>query len=383
MLSVLKTNTKIAFFTGFFFFLSSNAGFGAKNQIIDIREKIQTHKKIIETFSRKELEIIKELNEIDHTLNKARVKALAFSKKISQEGEKIERVNQEKKQLFKIISLGRKYAVERLVALYKMIMIGRIEIAGRPSSVFNFSLRQNSMKQIISSDFKILEKQNFDLEKFEALEQKLQKQIQTKRILEEEFNDQIKINKKKILKKKLILKNIRQKKKLSLAMVESLNQAARKLDKKISSFKKKTGSSFGNSSFSDYQGQLAIPVSGKIISTFGPLQIGDYKSFTFQKGIDIKVKLGEPVKSVFNGKIMFAEWLKGYGNLLIIDHGYNYYTLYAHVDEVFKQKGESVKTGEVIATTGDTGSIKGPCLHFEIRHHGKPLDPMKWLKKGA
>ena len=79
----------------------------------------------------------------------------------------------------------------------------------------------------------------------------------------------------------------------------------------------------------------------------------------------------------------FAEWLKGYGNLMIINHGENYYSLYAHVEEVFKKTGEKVQTGEVIATAGDTGSIKGLCLHFELRHHGKPINPLKWLKKGA
>jgi len=124
-------------------------------------------------------------------------------------------------------------------------------------------------------------------------------------------------------------------------------------------------------------------VKGKIISKYGPSSTGDYKSFTFQKGIDIKVERGEPVKSVFKGEVMFAQWLKGYGNLMIIDHGDNYYTLYAHVEEIFKRKGETVKTGDVIATAGDTGSIKGMCLHFEVRHHGKPENPMKWLKKGV
>ncbi|MCF8091550.1 MAG: M23 family metallopeptidase, partial [Desulfotignum sp.] len=80
---------------------------------------------------------------------------------------------------------------------------------------------------------------------------------------------------------------------------------------------------------------------------------------------------------------IFAEWLKGYGNLVIIDHGENYYTLYAHLQEMFKKKGEAVNKGEVIATAGDTGSVKGLCLHFELRHHGRPVDPLKWLEKGA
>ncbi|MBU2452136.1 MAG: M23 family metallopeptidase, partial [Proteobacteria bacterium] len=218
---------------------------------------------------------------------------------------------------------------------------------------------------------------------FEILEMELQKEILAKTSLETQFNDQIRINQKETLKKELILKEIRQKKKLSLAAVESLKEAELQLDNRISSIQKGEASSFSTSSFSSHKGRLLIPVKGDVISDFGPSSTGDYKSFTFQKGIDIRVERGEPVKSVFKGEIMFAQWLKGYGNLLIIDHGDNYYTLYAHVEEIFKQKGETVETGEVIATAGDTGSIKGMCLHFEVRHHGKPVNPMKWLRKGA
>ena len=126
-----------------------------------------------------------------------------------------------------------------------------------------------------------------------------------------------------------------------------------------------------------------MPVNGVIISRFGPARNNDDKTFTFQSGIDIRVDRGEPVVSVFRGRILFAEWLRGYGNLIIINHGENYYTLYAHIEELFKKKGDWVETGEVVATAGDTGSIKGACLHFEVRHHGKPVDPLKWLKKGA
>ena len=145
-------------------------------------------------------------------------------------------------------------------------------------------------------------------------------------------------------------------------MVASLTRAAEKLDKKVNNIQKNSIQPFDDDSFSNYQGRLIIPTPGKIISKFGLLQTGDYNSFTFRKGIDIKVKKGEPVKSVFKGKIRFAQWLKGY---------------------VFKLKGEPVEGGEIIATAGDTGSIKGTYLHFEIRHHGKALNPMKWLKKGV
>ena len=383
MLSILKTNIKIVFFIGCIILSLLSAGFADQNKLLDIHTRIQTQEKMVETFSQKEVEIIERLNEIDYALNKARIKVLALPKEIMRLEGRIESLDRDRKRLSKEIALNREYTGKRLRALYKMNMIGRLDVAGLPPSVFDFFLQQNSLKRIITFDFHILEKQKFDLEKFEILEQALQKEIQAKAKLETKFNNQIGIHKKETLKKKWILKEIRQKKKLSLAVVESLKHAALQLDKQISSLQKGGASGLNDFSFSSYQGRLLVPVKGKIISKYGPSRTGDYKSFTFQKGIDIKVKRGEPVKSVFKGEVMFAQWLKGYGNLLIINHGDNYYTLYAHVEEIFKQKGESVETGEVIATAGDTGSIKGTCLHFEVRHHGKPVNPMKWLRKGA
>jgi septal ring factor EnvC (AmiA/AmiB activator) len=82
------------------------------------------------------------------------------------------------------------------------------------------------------------------------------------------------------------------------------------------------------------------------------------------------------------GTILFADWFKGYGNMIILDHGGSYYTLYAHIEDAFKTKGDRVDRGEVIATVGDSASMTGPGLYFEVRHHGKPENPMLWLKKG-
>lgn len=349
-----------------------------------IKTKIKDQTKMVETFSQKEVEIIEELNVIDYALNRARIKVTGLSDEVIHLEGKIKQLNLKRKQLSKEIVLNGNYAGQRLRALYKMSMIGRLDAIGLPSSVFDFFFRQNSMKQIIQADFDFLDKQKLDLKKFEAVEQRLQKQIHAKASLENQLKLQIRINKKETQKRQLVLNEIRQKKRLSLAAVESLKDAARKLDIKFIQIEEKEKKLlFKKFSFLNYKGRLHIPVKGKIISKYGPSKEGNYKSFTFQKGIDIRVERGEPVKSVFKGDIMFAQWLKGYGNVLIINHGDNYYTLYAHVEEIFKQKGESVETGEVIATAGDTGSIKGMCLHFEVRHHGKPVNPMKWLKKGA
>ena len=136
------------------------------------------------------------------------------------------------------------------------------------------------------------------------------------------------------------------------------------------------------SPFSSHKGLLIRPVNGKITNLFGPYNNPKYNITNFRSGIDIKADHGEPIRSVFKGKVIYSSWFKGYGNMIIIDHGNSYYTVYAHMEETFKSKGEEVDAGEVIATVGDTGSMTGAKLYFEVRHHGKPMDPLEWLKKG-
>ena len=101
----------------------------------------------------------------------------------------------------------------------------------------------------------------------------------------------------------------------------------------------------------------------------------------FQKGIEISAKQGKEIKAIYGGKVLYADWFKGYGNIVIIDHGDSYYSLSAHLSKILKRTGDRVEAGEVIALAGDTGSLKGPCLYFELRHHGKPLNPLHWLRK--
>ncbi|MFW6081360.1 MAG: murein hydrolase activator EnvC family protein, partial [Desulfosalsimonas sp.] len=91
---------------------------------------------------------------------------------------------------------------------------------------------------------------------------------------------------------------------------------------------------------------------------------------------------GEPVRAVFDGETVFADEVRGFGRVVIVSHGGNYHTVYARVEDIFSGKGVHVESGEVIATVGESGSRKGPALYFEIRHDGRPVDPMKWLDKG-
>ncbi|MCK5100309.1 MAG: M23 family metallopeptidase, partial [Desulfobacteraceae bacterium] len=264
-----------------------------------------------------------------------------------------------------------------------MRMLGKFEVVSEPDSIFDFIIQQRALEKIIESDLIILDEQIVTMQRYEKLENELKLNKREKLELERELNQQILVTEKKSKRKNEILKKIRTEKNLALLAVRSLQKAALKLDKEIDQISEPKFINTNSRSFFDYIGQLSMPVKGKIISKFGAGKSSDNKAFTFQSGIDIRPKKNDSVRSVFYGKVIFSKWFQGYGNLLIIDHGDSYYSLYAHNKELLKKMGEVVEKGEVIAIAGDTGSIKGLCLHFEIRYHGKPVDPMKWLKKGA
>ena len=132
--------------------------------------------------------------------------------------------------------------------------------------------------------------------------------------------------------------------------------------------------------FYEKKGKLPWPIPGKVITRFG---VEPYlNTRTMNNGIEIAPpKDNTIVRSIHPGKVVYADYFQGYGNLLIIDHGMNYYSLYGHCDEFMVSKGDLVRAEQPIAIAGDLGSLKGLSLYLEIRYKARPLDPLQWLKR--
>jgi septal ring factor EnvC (AmiA/AmiB activator) len=129
-----------------------------------------------------------------------------------------------------------------------------------------------------------------------------------------------------------------------------------------------------------YKGRLEWPVQGKRLRDFGIFEDPEFKTKLMRSGVDLEATKGTPVKAVYHGKVLFADWFKSYGNLVILDHGDGVTSFYAHNDRLQVAKGDQVERGQIIALSGDTGSLEGAFLHFEIRQQGKPEDPARWVR---
>ncbi|HEX9389961.1 MAG TPA: peptidoglycan DD-metalloendopeptidase family protein [Usitatibacteraceae bacterium] len=136
--------------------------------------------------------------------------------------------------------------------------------------------------------------------------------------------------------------------------------------------------SFVGRAFQTLRGKLKLPVRGELAGRFGASR--EEGGVTW-KGLFIKSGAGQPVKAVADGRVIFADWLRGFGNLLILDHGGGYMSLYGNNESLLKQVGDMVLSGETIASVGSTGGAVESGVYFELRHEGKPFDPMKWVGK--
>ncbi len=135
-------------------------------------------------------------------------------------------------------------------------------------------------------------------------------------------------------------------------------------------------SHFDGSAFDQLKGKLALPVRGEVTNRFGTLHPDSPVQW---KGIFLKAPSGQPVKAIAAGRVVYADWLRGFGNLLIIDHGNGYMSLYANNEILYKQVGDVLHGGDTIASVGNSGGNENFGLYFELRHESKPLDPMKWI----
>ncbi|NMG33568.1 peptidoglycan DD-metalloendopeptidase family protein [Azoarcus sp. TTM-91] len=130
-------------------------------------------------------------------------------------------------------------------------------------------------------------------------------------------------------------------------------------------------------SFAQLRGQLRFPVRGELVGRFGAPRA---EGGTTWKGVFIRAGNGSEVRAVAGGEVVFSDWLRGYGNLLIIDHGGDYLSVYGNNDALLKEVGDKVGGGDAIASVGASGGVAESGLYFEIRHQGRPLDPMLWVR---
>lgn len=264
----------------------------------------------------------------------------------------------------------------RLLPLYRLRRQGELGLLLSASDFTALLRRQRALKALVAGDVAALDdlallqqwerRQAARLERFEASAARAVEALQVERAVGEQrlarFRDV-----------------------LALATAEG-NRVGRLIadleqsERELSEMMAELSGAAGLSGFGALRGHLPYPVEGLVEAGFGRVVNPRFNTVTMHKGLDLRAPAGAPVRSVGPGVVVFSDWLKGYGNLVIVDHGDEYHSLYAHLDGRRVGRGAAVEEGDLLGGVGDTGSLKGAFLYFELRRRGRAIDPLPWLE---
>ena len=358
----------------------------SKRELGGIRKKIQEEREKIKDIAKKESSVVTQLHALDSSLWQKEKELKSLNQKLAAVNRKHQKANQDLGLLSETIDSQEALLMSRLVAFYKCGEQDAPHLLFASRSYDDFQSTNRYLTAILEQDRQFID----DYRRRKSAVGDTRKQLR-------EDEEELKVLKKKaeqkkaeiqqdLLQKGKLLNSVRQEKQIHLASVKDLEAASSRLQGLINRLEKELQERAREKTFSTpakgfgaLRGRLPFPVKGRVLSTFGRNENPQFKTFTVQKGIEIEAPSGAGIRAVHEGRILYSDWFKGYGKILIIDHGEGYYTLSGHASALLKEVGEEVHAREVVALVGDTGSLKGPCLYFEIRQRGKPLDPMEWL----
>ncbi len=369
---------------GLSFLLLINSGWAQpvshQLQLEKIRERIeraetnlQNQKKSEFNISRELVLLKKTLEQIDRRIDRQKADLKKLRKKIEQQKRK---VGTSRKNIKSVTTKLEK----RLVALYKEGEVGPLKILFSADSPTEMAQQYHYLNRILQYDKELLaEYRQVNEEQHQQLLIQKSLEQQQSELLKQAEKQRYVAGKGRKLQNRLLKKARIDKKKLAHELTYLKENAARlkTLIQKIEQVPSlPTGSVAEN--FIVGRGKLGWPVSGRVMIGFGTQKDAKLGTYYESNGIEIAVPPGSPIYAVAAGKIVFADYFKGYGNLFILSHPGGYHTLYAQTDRMEKKLGDQVSAGDLLGYSGLGGRNS---IYFEIRAKGSPVDPLSWLKR--
>ena len=345
-----------------------------------LKARINKQKQDLSRLGKKEFSSLKKLRILDDQLKVRKRELNIYNYNMGKNKTKIALLSKRITAMEQQVSRHRKARIQRLRTIYKEGSLFPIKVLFASGDFNDLLQRIRYMKIVADSDGALFQKYN---KQFDALNQEkeillqarekllmLQRSVASKRLEIETEKSERQVFLKRLKKEIKTNKKIQEE---QLKSTKDLNQIIARLEQKLTQGE--------GLDIIDKKGWLPVPVKGRFLNKFGRKRDKQYDTYIVYNGINIRSSRGTPVRSVFEGNVLYTGALEGYGNLIILGHGKDYHTLYGHLDEIVATVGKRVRLGQIIGRTGDTGSLVGEALYFEIRHKGKPIEPTTWFQQ--
>lgn len=379
-------------FTIFFSYSNSNGDYSQKineekQRLKKIEQRIKSIKDEINNLQKKESGYLETLHKIEKLLQDTGKELQTIERDLELAQKEIKQGEDELIFEKRTLKEKTKLLENRLRVIYKHRLTGYLEILFNSESFSDFLTRFRYIKNILSLDAKVINDIRQQMKKIEDNKMNLENREEILSLLKREVEKGKENIEFSIRAKKSIINKINSQKEAYLKSLKELEQSSLEIKNIIERIYKQQEEDSEKTSRKEVptitlkpkKGILALPIQGKLISGYGRQKNIEFNTYTFNSGIDISAPLGQVVRAAGSGEVIYTGNIKGYGQIIIIDHGGRITTLYAHLSKILIDIGDKVKKEQVIGQVGDSGGVSSTRLHFEVRVEGKPTDPMNWL----
>ena len=356
-----------------------------QNRLQQIRKEIEGYRRKVLREERKERQLIDAVAQFDREIDLTHQLLTELEKEEKKKGKQISKISRELDATRDELDRLQQIYARRIVNFYKYGRMKDIELLLSAKS-FNQTLTWFKFQQLIAQNDKrnyanILKKK----EKIETQRNKLKEEAVSQRKIINEKKDEEKGLKNKSKERNKLLVQVQDNKQVFMQRLKDNENSMREIQRLINveEDKRLTLEQEGIVQTTDFpalKGRMIWPTIGKVINQFGRYRHPKWRSVTLQNiGIDIQAEFGQDVRATAKGIVTAITWRRGMGNIIMINHFGGYFTVYTHLSQIIIQVDESVEAGQVIGSVGDSGSLSGPMLHFEIWKNKQALNPEEWL----
>ncbi len=342
-----------------------------KKDLGRVQKELSRTKEKEQEIRGKESSVLENLATIETELYKKERELREMERQLGQTKERLQQTEEQIDTLNQGIERTREEFFARLTALYKTGKLPPETFLLASHSYLDLLRMDKYLRVIVESDARIVETYRYQ----RVLQGRYQEGLLKDRTERERSIAMVGAKREEVKKaredQRTLLRSIRNQKAVYQKVIGELEGRAKDLQAFVDKLEKeKSALAYAKPKTQSPKANLMPPLQGKVISHFKERG---------QNGIEIKAPMGAEIRAILPGKVLYADWFKGFGNVIIVDHGDHLITVSGYSSELLKKAGDTVAQGEPIARVGSAGSLKGPCLYFEIRHRGKPQDPTDWI----
>jgi len=348
-----------------------------------LREKIQQSRERVTGHEASERAILEELEDVDQRLTEVTRERDKARRDVGDARARLEQVRPRLEATKASLARTRRALAARAVALYRGGELGPVRVLFAADSLRDLMARASALRMLVRHDADLVARFAGERDRLASLEREASEVVAAREEATTRLSQLVGSLDGERRNKGGILARVRRDRTAERRLLVELEQAAEALEETIRSLGRQGDAPSGGVPGDGgglRRGALAAPVDASIAQRFGRVVDPQFQTETLRNGVDFAAPAGAPVRSVGRGIVRFAGWFRGYGRIVIIDHGDAYHTVSGHLDEIHVRVDDTVVAGQAIGTVGETGSLAGPSLYFELRRNGSPIDPAPWLR---